>query len=74
LYSLPEAGFSDRLLVLHNGARYARFRGLAKVDFQVKMCAMIYNAKRWLVLLAEREGRYKRPVRHRWELPTPSEA
>ena len=61
-------------LVLHNGARYARFRGLAKVDFQVKMCAMIYNAKRWLVLLAEREGRYKRPVRHRWELPTPSEA
>lgn len=61
-------------LVLHNGARYARFRGLAKVDFQVKMCAMIYNAKRWLVLLAEKEGRRRRPVRRRWELPTPSQA
>lgn len=61
-------------LVLHNGARYARFRGLAKVDFQVKMCAMIYNAKRWLVLLAEKEGRHRRPTRRRWELPTPSQA
>ena len=61
-------------LVLHNGARYARFRGLAKVDFQVRMCATIYNAKRWLVLLAEKAGRYKRPVRRRWELPTPSQA
>lgn len=68
-------------LVLHNGARYARFRGLAKVDFQVKMCAMSYNAKRWLALLAEKAcaeqsqgaGRYKRPVRRRWELPTPSQ-
>lgn len=60
--------------VLHNGARYARFRGLAKVDFQVKMCAMIYNAKRWLVLLAEKAGRRRRPVRRRWELPTPSQA
>jgi IS5 family transposase len=59
-------------LVLHNGARYARFRGLAKVDFQVKMCAMIYNAKRWLVLLAEKEGQRKRPVRRRWQLPTPA--
>lgn len=61
-------------LVLHNGARDARFRGLAKVDFQVKMCAMIYNAKRWLVLLAEKEGRRRRPLRRRWELPTPSQA
>ena len=61
-------------MVLHNGARYARFRGLAKVDFQVKMCAMIYNAKRWLVLLAEKERRRRRPVRRRWELPTPSQA
>jgi IS5 family transposase len=59
-------------LVLHNGARYARFRGLVKVDFQVKMAAMVYNAKHWLVLLAEREGRRKRPVRRRWGLPTPS--
>lgn len=61
-------------IVLHNGARYARFRGLAKVDFQVKMCAMVYNAKRWVVLLAEKEGRHKRPVRRRWEMPTPSQA
>lgn len=61
-------------LVLHNGARFARFRGLAKVDFQVKMCATIYNAKRWLTLLAEKEGRHKRPVRRRWELPTPARA
>jgi hypothetical protein len=60
-------------MVSHNGARYARFRGLAKVDFQVKMCATVYNAKRWLTLLAEKEGRYKRPVRRRWDLPTPSQ-
>lgn len=61
-------------LVLHNGARYARFRGLSKVDFQMKMCAMIYNAKHWLVRLDEIAGRRKRPVRRRWELPTPSQA
>jgi len=35
-------------LVLHNGARRARFRGLVKVDFQVKMAATAYNIKRWL--------------------------
>ncbi|MBX3060563.1 MAG: transposase [Anaerolineae bacterium] len=56
-------------VVRHNGARYARFRGLPKVDFQVKMCAMIYNAKHWLVLLDERAGRRTRPQRRRWELP-----
>ena len=37
-------------LVLHCGARHARFRGLAKVDFQAKMCATAYNLKRWLNL------------------------
>lgn len=37
-------------LVLHCGARYARFRGLAKADFQAKMCATAYNLKRWLNL------------------------
>lgn len=37
-------------LVLHNGARRARFRGLAKVDYQLKMNALAYNLKRWLVL------------------------
>ena len=38
-------------LVRHNGARRARFRGTKKVDFQMKMCAMAYNVKRWLKLL-----------------------
>jgi transposase len=61
-------------LVLHNGARRARFRGRQKVDFQVKMCAMVYNVKHWLVRLDEIAGRRKRPVRRRWELPTPSQA
>ena len=61
-------------LVLHNGARRARFRGKQKVDFQVKMCAMIYNVKHCLVRLDELAGRRKRPVRRRWELPTPSQA
>lgn len=37
-------------LVLHNGARHARFRTLPKVDFQAKMCATVYNLKRWLNL------------------------
>ena len=37
-------------LVLHNDARRARFRGKAKVDFQMKMCATAYNLKRWVVL------------------------
>lgn len=60
-------------LVLHNGARRARFRGLVKVDFQAKMCGMAYNVKRWLVLLAEKEGQYTRPVRRAWGLPTPSQ-
>jgi len=59
-------------LVLHNGARDARFRGTVKVDFQMKMCAMIYNVKHWLVRLDEIAGRRKRPVRRRWELPTPT--
>lgn len=35
-------------LVRYNGARRARFRGLKKVDFQMKMCAMAYNVKRWI--------------------------
>lgn len=44
-------------LVRYNGARQARFRGLAKVDFQMKMCAMAYNAKRWVQM-----RRRKRPT------------
>ena len=53
-------------LVQHNGARRARFCGLHKVDYQVKMCAMAYNVKRWLSLLAEKERGKKRPQRRRW--------
>lgn len=37
-------------LVRYNGARQVRVRGLAKVDFQMKMCAVGYNLKRWLKL------------------------
>lgn len=59
-------------LVLHNGARRARFRGLVRMDFQMKMCATTYNAKRWLVLLAEKEGRHRRQPRRRWQLPAPT--
>ena len=61
-------------LVLHNGARYARFRGQMKVDFQMKLCATIYNVKHWLVRLDEIAGRRRRPKRRRWELPTPARA
>lgn len=59
-------------LVLHNGARRARFRGLAKVDYQVKMCAMAYNLKRWLALLAGK-GRPKAapPSRRHYRIPAP---
>ncbi len=56
------------ILVLHNGARRARFRGLAKVDFQLKMCAMAFNVKGWLTKL---NG--KRPAqRCRFSAPLPS--
>lgn len=61
-------------LVLHNGARRARFRGQKKVDFQMKMCAAVFNAKHWLVRLDEVAGRRRRPKRQRWGLPTPSQA
>lgn len=61
-------------LVLHNGARYARFRGTTKVDFQMKMCATVYNVKHWLVRLDEIAGRRRRPPRRPWEMPTPSQA
>jgi hypothetical protein len=47
-------------LVLHCGARSARFRGLAKVDFQAKMCATAYNLKRWLNLSHPNYRRHQR--------------
>ena len=55
-------------LVLHNGARRSRFRGLEKVDYQLKLCAMAYNLKRWLALLSGK--RHKK--RCRFGAPPPS--
>lgn len=57
------------ILVLHNGARRARFRGIEKVDFQLKMCGTIYNVKRWLALLRDKPGKKRR----RFGAPPPSE-
>lgn len=37
-------------LTRYHGVRRARYRGLDKVDYQVKMAAMIYNVRRWLRL------------------------
>jgi hypothetical protein len=47
-------------LVLHNGARHARFRGLKQVDFQAKMCATAYNLKRWVALLHHKVHKKRR--------------
>jgi len=55
-------------LVLHNGARRARFRGLKKVDFQAKMCATAYNLKRWVSL---RSGK-RHKKRRRFGAPMPA--
>ena len=35
-------------LVQHGDARYAHGYGLAKADFQVKMCGMAFNLKAWM--------------------------
>lgn len=35
-------------LVQHGDARYAHGHGLAKADFQVKMCGMAFNLKTWM--------------------------
>lgn len=56
-------------LVLHNDARRARFRGQAKVDFQMKMCATAYNLKRWVVL---QQGKPTKK-RKRFSAPLPSQ-
>ena len=42
-------------LVLHNGARNARYRGTKKVEYQLKMAACVYNVKRWLNILASQK-------------------
>jgi len=64
----PDIERTISILVQHNGARRARFRGLVKVDFQLKMCGMAFNVKRWLTKLSG-----KRPAkRHRFSAPMPS--
>ena len=64
----PDIERTISILVRHNGARRARFRGLIKVDFQLKMCGMAFNVKRWLTKLSG-----KRPAKRRkFSAPTPS--
>lgn len=41
-------------LVLHNGARNARYRGTKKVEYQLQMAACAYNVKRWLKILSDK--------------------
>lgn len=64
----PDIERTVSILVLHNGARRARFRGLAKVDFQLKMCGMAFNLKRWLVKLSSKQPAKRR----RFSAPMPS--
>ena len=42
-------------LVRHNGARHARRCGQIQCDFQAKMNAVAYNAKKWMRLLKQQE-------------------
>lgn len=42
-------------LVLHSGARNARVRRIGKVQFQLTMNAMAYNAKRFINILAQQK-------------------
>lgn len=65
-------------LVLHNGARRARSRGLTSASFQAKMSGMAYNIKRWMKLLAEREIPASEcnatPKKGKYDLPEPNAA
>ncbi len=54
-------------LVLHNGARRARFRGSMKVAFQARMNATAYNLKRWVSLLSGKPTKKRR----RFSAPPP---
>lgn len=49
-------------LVRHNGARETQGYGLARADFQVKMAAMAYNLKHWLVCIRQQERAQRRRV------------
>ena len=64
----PDIERTVSILVLHNGARRARFRGLEKVDFQLKMCGMAFNVKRWLTKLSGKRCAKRR----RFSAPMPS--
>lgn len=64
----PDIERTISILVQHNGARRARFRGLEKVDFQLKMCGMAFNVKRWLVKLSGK----RTAKRRRFSAPQPS--
>jgi hypothetical protein len=60
-------------LVLHNGARRARSRGLTSASFQAKMSGMAYNIKRWMKLMAEREmPTSQRAKKGKYDLPDPN--
>jgi len=60
------------ILVGHNGARRARFRGVEKVDFQQKMCGTVYNLKRWLSRLRNKRLNLPPKKRRRFAAPPPS--
>jgi len=64
----PDIERTVSILVLHNGARRARFRGLEKVDFQLKMCGMAFNVKRWIAKLSGKRQKKRR----RFGAPMPS--
>jgi IS5 family transposase len=49
-------------LVRYQGARQARRRGQVKADFQMKMCATVYNLKKWMRHLARRDAVAGLPV------------
>lgn len=51
------------ILTRYNGARRAVADGMANADFQLKMCAMAYNLKRWhkLTLAHQKAQRYHPP-------------
>ncbi len=68
----PQVERSIAGLVLHTGARRARFRGLNKVDFQLKMCGAVYNLKRWLALLKNKRLNRLPSKRRRFAAPPPS--
>ncbi len=62
------------ILVLHQDARRARFRGQAKVGFQARMCATAYNLKRWVALRRQQQQNKPPKKRRRLGAPQPAQA